>query len=67
LHFGGLFRKESQSSLSTPMPRDLTIPFQPATPSPLRNVTRARGIDANRDDARSSVRESPSIFQSPRK
>ncbi len=69
LHFGGLFRKESQSSLSlsTPVPRDMTSPFQPATPSPLRNVTRARGADVSRDDARSSVRESPSLFHSPRK
>lgn len=44
LHFGGLFRKESQSDLVPPMP---TGPFQPTTPSPLRNVTRARGDDGS--------------------
>ncbi|EHY55649.1 hypothetical protein HRR83_007865 [Exophiala dermatitidis] len=43
LHFGGLFKRPSESDLATSIPRDLSVPFQPATPSPLRNVTRAHG------------------------
>lgn len=41
LHFGGLFKRPSEPDLASPIPRDLSVPFQPATPSPLRNVTRA--------------------------
>ncbi|EXJ77714.1 hypothetical protein A1O3_09943 [Capronia epimyces CBS 606.96] len=45
LHFGGLFKRPSEPDLAAPIPRDLSVPFQPATPSPLRTVTRARGND----------------------
>ncbi|EXJ81683.1 hypothetical protein A1O1_07748 [Capronia coronata CBS 617.96] len=45
LHFGGLFKRPSEPDLGAAIPRDLSVPFQPATPSPLRNVTRARGND----------------------
>ncbi|KAL6242050.1 hypothetical protein RBB50_010962 [Rhinocladiella similis] len=38
LQFGGLFRKNSQPNLGARRPSE--VPFQPATPSPLRNVTR---------------------------
>lgn len=63
LHFGGLFKKENHSSLSIPMAREVSFPFQPATPSPLRNVTRARRHDV--DQAR--IQESPSPFPMARK
>ncbi|KAI1616122.1 hypothetical protein EDD36DRAFT_492662 [Exophiala viscosa] len=60
LQFAGLFKKESQSSLPAAMSRDMTGPFQPATPSPLRNVTRAsRGNDTTRAKGEAS----PSLFQ----
>ncbi|KAK4949806.1 hypothetical protein LTR10_011648 [Elasticomyces elasticus] len=61
LQFAGLFKKESHSSLPAPLSRDPTVPFQPATPSPLRNVTRAsRGNDTTRAKAEGS----PSLLQS---
>lgn len=44
MHFGGLFKKESHPDPIAPIP---PAPFQPATPSPLRNVTRARGDSAS--------------------
>ncbi|KIW18601.1 hypothetical protein PV08_02890 [Exophiala spinifera] len=38
LQFGGLFRKNSQPNSGKRAPSE--VPFQPTTPSPLRNVTR---------------------------
>ncbi|KIW46294.1 uncharacterized protein PV06_01974 [Exophiala oligosperma] len=38
LQFGGLFRKNSQPKSGVRVPSE--VPFQPTTPSPLRNVTR---------------------------
>ncbi|KAK5327757.1 hypothetical protein LTR93_003143 [Exophiala xenobiotica] len=63
MHFGGLFKKESHSDWSTPMPRDV-VPFQPATPSPLRNVTR---VSRGSDTIHTKVESSPSRLQHPRR
>lgn len=52
LHFGSLFKRESSSTLGSSTPRDRSIAFQPATPSPLRNVTRVRR-------SQSTAKESP--------
>lgn len=54
LHFGGLFKRESSSTLGPSTPRDRGIGFQPATPSPLRNVTRVRR-------SQSTAQESPPL------
>lgn len=63
LQFGGLFKKDSHSNLATPMPRD-AVPFQPATPSPLRNVTR---VSRGSDTICAKVENSPSRLQHPRR
>lgn len=55
LHFGGLFKRESHSTLGSSTPRDRSIGFQPTTPSPLRNVTRVRR-------SQSTAQESPPLI-----
>ncbi|KAK5051371.1 hypothetical protein LTR84_003023 [Exophiala bonariae] len=55
LHFGGLFKRESSSTLGASTPRDRSIAFQPTTPSPLRNVTRVRR-------SHSTAQESPPLI-----
>lgn len=64
LQFTGLFKKESQSSLPVTVSRDMSVPFQPATPSPLRNVT---GASRGNDTTRAKGEGSPSLFQAGRK
>lgn len=54
LQFGGLFKRESSSTLGASTPRDRSIGFQPTTPSPLRNVTRVRR-------SHSTAQESPPL------
>ena len=54
LHFGGLFKRESISTVGPSTPRDRSIGFQPTTPSPLRNVTRVRR-------SQSTAQESPPL------
>ncbi|KEF53313.1 uncharacterized protein A1O9_10761, partial [Exophiala aquamarina CBS 119918] len=55
LHLGGLFKRESSSTLGPSTPRDRSTGFQPATPSPLRNVTRVRR-------SQSTAQESPPLL-----
>lgn len=50
LVFGGLLKKNAESASRSSTP----VPFQPATPSPLRNVTRIR-----RSQSKSTVQDGP--------